>query len=447
MPVHTDTPWVFHNSTLWGQPVWSPVQVGDFTNVGTFKKHHQEPCQADAAPSVRRAAVSEEVEVMIQGFETESLARGLLYQLVDTMLTLCTRGDLEPLPEKVEAQSQFRVVSVAHVVESTHFSRVVGHENKLVAILLGNVRAQHSLAFRVQVFLVGNLVTLFVEDLAGLLEGDARERQRRNDNLYAEDLFDLSTVRFVDYRNDIAQPLLFEMHDVFIRVDPCQLHVDRGELGVVARRERRVRTKDRCDLEDPVEPAGDPHLLVELRGLRQVGRLVVEVRKREELGARFAGCTDQLGRVDLDEPLAFPEFAHGALHGRLYSHDQLVPRPAKAEVPMVNLDVEGRIGLYGKRSLGKVRDREGLELKLDTPQFHLAVGDDRSSDGDSRLGSERTHQLGSLVVFRRLLVHDLDCSGAVVKHHELDLLLVTNGTHKSLDGDLFADVTDGTFDK
>lgn len=85
-----------------------PVQVGHLSNVASLEEDHQEARQTDAAPTVRRAAVPEEVEIVLQRLEAQPLAHCLLHQLLDAVLTLSTGRDFEPLPEKVEAHRQFR---------------------------------------------------------------------------------------------------------------------------------------------------------------------------------------------------------------------------------------------------------------------------------------------------------------------------------------------------
>lgn len=286
------------------------------------------------------------------------------------------------------------------MVERTHLSRVVGHEDELVAVLLGDVRTQQSLTLGVEILLVRDLVTTLLEYPSGLLERDTWEWDRGHHDLDAEELLDLSPVDLLDDGDDILQPLLLERHDLLVGVDPRQFHVDRGELGVVARRERRVCPEDWPDLEDPVEASGDPHLLVELRGLGKVGGPLPEVRQREQLGTRLARRADELGRMDLDELTFGPEPTHRRLHRCLDPHDELVLWTAKAEMALIDLDVECGLRLNRKRCLGQVFDLDGLEPKLDSTKLYLGLGDDRSGDRDGRLGGERTHQLGGEATFR-----------------------------------------------
>ena len=75
---------------------------------------------------------------------------------------------------------------------------------------------------------------------------------------------------------------MHDRHQVFVGVDPGHLDVDARELGVVARRDERVRPEDGADLEDPLEAGAHGHLLVELGRLGQVSD-AVEVLDGEEL--------------------------------------------------------------------------------------------------------------------------------------------------------------------
>lgn len=85
-------------------------------------------------------AVPEETEVALQRSEGIALLLGLTDQLAVAVLTLSTRRDLEPLPQKVEALGHLGA-RVTHVVERTYLGWVVGHENELVTVLLGKLNA------------------------------------------------------------------------------------------------------------------------------------------------------------------------------------------------------------------------------------------------------------------------------------------------------------------
>ena len=136
----------------------------------------------------------------------------------------------------------------------------------------------------------GNDVAAVGDDLLRLGERDARERQRRHLELDAEQLGDLGAVLLL-HRGEAGDEQLFvHLHDVFVRVDPAHLGVDRGELGGVARGERRVGAERRPDLEHLAEAGGLRHLLEELRALREV-RGALEVADLEELGPRLATPT------------------------------------------------------------------------------------------------------------------------------------------------------------
>ena len=80
------------------------------------------------------------------------------------------------------------------------------------------------------------------------------------------------------------EQLLVHPHDVFVRVDPADLGVDRDELGGVPAREAGVGAERRRDLEHLAEPGGLGHLLEELGALREVGG-ALEVADLEQLGA------------------------------------------------------------------------------------------------------------------------------------------------------------------
>ena len=61
--------------SLWNQTIWTSIQVGDLSNILSVEKNHQKPSQPQTKPSMRRTAVTEEVDVV-----TDGLQRNLLFQ-------------------------------------------------------------------------------------------------------------------------------------------------------------------------------------------------------------------------------------------------------------------------------------------------------------------------------------------------------------------------------
>lgn len=93
---------------------------------------------------MRRAAVPEEIKVVLQRSEGIALLLSLLNQLLIAMLTLSTCRDLKPLPQKVKAFGHASV-RVAHVVERAYLGRIVGYKNELVTVLLGDQTIEQTL--------------------------------------------------------------------------------------------------------------------------------------------------------------------------------------------------------------------------------------------------------------------------------------------------------------
>ena len=91
-------------SRSWCETVDSAVEESDLPHVAESRDTHEQSGQANTEPAVRRAAVPEEIEVVLQGSESIALLLSLLDQLLVAVLTLSTRRDLEPLPQKVESQ-------------------------------------------------------------------------------------------------------------------------------------------------------------------------------------------------------------------------------------------------------------------------------------------------------------------------------------------------------
>lgn len=140
-------------SRSWCETVNPAVEEGNLPHIAESRDAHEQSGQTDAEPTVRRAAVSEETEVVLQWSESVALLLSLLDQLLIMVLTLSTRRDLKPLPQKVEALGHVGA-GVAHVVERTYFGWVVGHENELVAILLSDQTIEQTLSLGVEVRLL-----------------------------------------------------------------------------------------------------------------------------------------------------------------------------------------------------------------------------------------------------------------------------------------------------
>ncbi len=154
-------------SRSWCETVDPAVEESNLPHVAESRDAHEQTSQTDAKPTMRRAAVPEETEVVFQRSEGVALLLSLLDQLFVPMLALSSRRNLEPLPEKVEALGHVGA-GVAHVVKRTHLGRVVGHEYKLVAVLFSDCTIKHTLALRVEVGLFRDLVTQLCEQLACL---------------------------------------------------------------------------------------------------------------------------------------------------------------------------------------------------------------------------------------------------------------------------------------
>ena len=79
------------------------VEESNLPHVAEPCDAHEQTSQADTKPTMRRAAVSEETEVVFQRSEGVAFLLSLLDQLLVPMLSLSSRCDLKPLPKKVEA--------------------------------------------------------------------------------------------------------------------------------------------------------------------------------------------------------------------------------------------------------------------------------------------------------------------------------------------------------
>ena len=416
-------------SRSWCETVDPAVEESYLPHVAESRDAHEQPSQADAEPTVRRTAVPEETEVVLQRSESVALLLGLLDQLLVVVFTLSTRRDLESLPQKVEALGHAGA-GVTHVVERTHLGRIVSHKNELVTVLLGDQTVEQTLSLGVEVRLLRDFVTQLCKPLTCLAQRDPRERSCRHFESCPEDRLKLGAVLFSNDTQDEGEELLLELHHRLVRLHPRELHVHRGKFGVVTGGVRRVGPEDRTNLEDALEATSNRQLLVELRRLGQIGR-PTEVREREQLRPGLASCTEKLRRVNLDEPALRPELAHGLLERRLDPQDQLALGRAQTDLTVVHACLE-RCTRLDWQGLGEVRDFNCRRNDLDAAQFDLRRLDHLTGNDDCGLGSELLDQLSERLTLG-LQVRDLSLTGGVADDDELHILVHPHRFHESFD--------------
>ncbi len=370
----------------------------------------------------------------------ESAFDRLPLQDIEPMFPLRARGDLEPLPEKVEALGHIRTIFVAHVVERTHACRIIGNEHELVPERFFHVLRETPLTFRIEIRLVRDVVAAARKHMPSIVQRDPRKRRRRDDHVHTEVLLDLVAVQCRDPADHVCEPLLFDPHHVLVAFDPRDLHVDRGELGVVTRRERGVGTEDRADLEHAIEAAGHRHLFVELRRLRKVRGLIFEVRELEELCPGLTRRAHELRRMDLQEALTLPVLPHRAFHGGLHLEDGGGSFVAKTHVSPVHAQLLAGALVDRKRRFRFSDDIDRAEHDLDTAQLRVRIFNEFTFDRYGRADGQIGNGTGECLALIRALVHHLHNAGDVTNDHELHPPLVAHRFDKSADADRRADV-------
>ena len=79
------------------------VQERDLAHVVLVEQLHQQPRQAEAEAAVRRRAVAEEVEVVLDRAGLDALVARLREQLLVAVLALGAGRQLDAAPQQVEA--------------------------------------------------------------------------------------------------------------------------------------------------------------------------------------------------------------------------------------------------------------------------------------------------------------------------------------------------------
>ncbi len=140
-------------------------------------------------------------------------------------------------------------------------------------------------------FVSGHGIAARFEDLNRFAHGDAREGNGRNNQVNPKLFLDGVTMKFLDARINIIQPVFFvtasRLREI---VDPGELHIHTGELGHMPGGEGGISAENRTDLKDALKSCRHGHLFIKLGGLRQVS-LALKIIQREQLRAAFTrGC-------------------------------------------------------------------------------------------------------------------------------------------------------------
>jgi DNA-binding SARP family transcriptional activator len=419
------------------QPVRPPEQERRLTQRLQPQHDHQQPPEPQPEPAMRRAPVPETVQVIPHRLKAQPLLHGLPREHVVPVLPLRPRGDLNPTPEQVEAARQVRFPGRAHVVERPDARRVPGDERELVPGPLGQVRRDGALARRVQVR-AGASANWGAQDFVRAGHRDPRERDRGHGHLGAQVLADLRAVRGRHRGEHVGEHPFLEVHHVLDVADPGQFDVDAGELGGVPGGVGRLGAEHRSDLEDPVHAGRDRHLLVELRGLRQVGA-AAEVAELEHLGAGLRRGAHELGGVHLGAAAGVGVLAHGPLDGRLHGeHEPRRCAAAHVEEAPVKAALRAGVRVDGQRGGGTVLHRDRLGDDFKAAQADDRVGGHPAGDADGRLdGQPVEFGLQGAAVAPSGNLHG---AGVVAHEHELHGALQAQRLHPAGDRDRLAGV-------
>mmetsp|Transcript_1176 Transcript_1176/g.2363 ORF Transcript_1176/g.2363 Transcript_1176/m.2363 type:complete len:442 (-) Transcript_1176:22-1347(-) len=136
------------------------------------------------------------------------------------------------------------------------------------------------------------------------------------------------------------------------------LEVEPGEFAEMPPGVGVFGPKDGSHLEDPGEIGGHRHLFVDLGTLGQTRRRS-EVVGGEDARSALGLPADELGRVDLDEPLVQQRFPKQLAHGALDSQDGVGGGGAEVHPAVVQTDLLAQTGKGTVRVLARVHVRGG----------------------------------------------------------------------------------------
>ena len=412
-------------------------------SVGSAEEEHsfldrdaeEEHCQAVdtySEAAVGRTAVAEEL-----GVELNVLAKSLLCrifaELLIAVLSLCARGDLNAAPDKVVALGN--AVFVSHMIEGTLVLCKIGNEEELVAVKLLNETVGHTLSVGGKVAFLGlgaGIAVSFLKKAVDLGNGKNGERTGGNNDLEAEDAFDILAVLLLYTSENVGEHLLLKSHYVVEGLNVGELKVEGGELGRVLVGVRLFSAEARRTFEDSLETRCHCHLLVELGRLRKI-RITVKIVELEDLGARLGSRADDLGEMKLGKLVCKEIVAESRGDLALNVEDEGVALGTEVYPTVVKARVDRGVFLDGERVRdGFDADRGGDDLL--TAHFYVFVSDALALDGNDGVDGELINDGSELVVAFLLNVY-LNLARDITDNEEGACLLVTAVFNKT--GDLY----------
>ena len=282
---------------------------------------------------------------------------------------------------------------------------------------LGKFLAEQRLVRRAEVSAPLEWAALALQNLDGLVVGDAREGRLDGFQLgeIAAQDFEFAAALGEDALDDIGDEALGERHHVVERGEGG-LRLDHPELGQVAAGLGFFRAERGAEAIDLAERRRG-RFAIKLARLREVG-LLVEVLRLEKRRGSFAGGGREDGRIGQGESVAVEKIAGGADDFRAHAQDGRLARRAQPEVAVLHQEIDavffGRDGIgigFRRRAarLGRwrrrVRSRPGARLSARTlPSTMTLDSCVRAFDGIEDFGRDGV-----------LRDYSLDDAGAVAK--------------------------------
>mmetsp|Transcript_5902 Transcript_5902/g.24712 ORF Transcript_5902/g.24712 Transcript_5902/m.24712 type:complete len:316 (+) Transcript_5902:337-1284(+) len=288
---------------------------GDLADVGEVEVEHDDALEADAAASVREGAELEGIGVGLDRVGVRASVAGAVVAVGDAVDkefvvvdALRSRDDLLAAHEHVERVGQVlggRTGGIAvrrgvgHRVEGADRQRVLVHDEEVGAVLSLDEVAEDFLVFGREV-VEGALLRLGDAGLAEQrdalgereAEGARFEVLERFERVGLRDDLELVLEVGLDRREDVREEPREHVEDLVVVLVDGHLHVEPGELAEMAPRVGVFGAEDGADLVDALEVrARGEHLLVQLRRLRETGRLA-EVLESKHRTAALRGAAE-----------------------------------------------------------------------------------------------------------------------------------------------------------
>ena len=228
------------------------------------------------------------------------------------------------------------------------------------------------------------------------------------------------------------------LHDVVHRIDVGHLEVQADIFIQVARGVVALGAVNRADLKHAAKCARQV-LLVELRGLREVGR-VAEVVQLEQVRAAFRACDNDFRGMDVGKALRLHIFRKAVRDRALDAEDRLLARVAQGDRAQRQINVERQSHILLAERHGKLLIGAAEHLDRRQHDLYAVLGAGLLVYLAGHLEHHRVLDLAALHAADLVALEGALDQAALDAHDDKRKIgHIAHAVHRSAEGDLTAD--------